>query len=213
MWIMTPFGILMPSDRTAYTPEGDERTLQVRTRRARDLDILRALYLPELGETIHTPTFDYNYRAYCTREQFAAAMAKMVMDIDYEKFKPTTDRFDDNELHGVYNSIWGSVTRLGEPWEAFHGRQPGVWGSYLNDEPSTGKRAKRGRRGRRSRQSETVANDGYAAMTLDMDAADDEATESYFAMHNAERAQRRGSLIFGRDLTDVTDVMAVHSTD
>lgn len=118
MWLMTSFGILMPSDRTRFTPEGDPRTLQVRCRRSRPLEILKALYLPDLGEIEHTPTFDYNYRAYCTPQQFADAASKIALDIDYEKFKPTTVRYDDSKLHEVYNAIWGVMTRLGKPWEA-----------------------------------------------------------------------------------------------
>ncbi len=118
MWVMTSFGILMPSIRPPHTvPEGDNRTIQVRTRREQDLDILRDEYMgDELGPTIATPTFDYNFRAYCTPEAWGRALFDMALEIDYEKFKPTTDRYDDHELHGVYNSIWGTVCRLNAPW-------------------------------------------------------------------------------------------------
>lgn len=120
MWVMTPFGILMPALRPPDTvPEGDVQTLQIRTRRRKDLEILRDEYMGEaLGEIIHTPTFDYNYRAYCTPQAFSDALGKMTHAIDYERFKPTTEaKYKDAELHSVYNSIWGTVTRLGEPWE------------------------------------------------------------------------------------------------
>jgi hypothetical protein len=134
MWDMTPFGILMPALRPAETVEsGDDRLLQIRTRRAKELDILREKYLPELGETIATPNMDYNFRAYCTHEQYAEAMRLMILDIDYTKFKPTTeDKYKDKELHSVYNSIWGTVCRLGSPG--------GKWATDWTDYRTTGTR-------------------------------------------------------------------------
>lgn len=110
---MCSFGILMPAIRPPKTVKaGDKRTMQIRARRRQDLDILRALYMQgELGESIHTPDKDYEYRAYCEPAAFAAAMYQMVMEIDYLKFKPTTDRFADDELHSAYNQIWSTVMR------------------------------------------------------------------------------------------------------
>lgn len=111
MWAMTSFGILMPAIRPPHTVAfGDDRTMQIRARRARELDILRAKYMPgKLGPNLHTPDKDYEYRAYCTPEAFALAMARMVTEIDYLKFKPTTDRYADNDLHSCYNRIWSVV--------------------------------------------------------------------------------------------------------
>lgn len=112
MWAMTSFGILMPAIRPPKTIKaGDFRTLQVRSRRSIDLDILRARYMQNsLGPTLHTPTFDYEYRAYCEPAAFALAMAQMVMEIDYLKFKPTTEsKYCDAQLHSTYNGIWSVV--------------------------------------------------------------------------------------------------------
>lgn len=108
---MSSFGILMPAIRPPKTvARGDDRTMQIRTRRAKDLDILRAEYMRgKLGPNIHTPNFDYQFRAYCTPESWALALAQMSMEIDYTKFKPTTDRYEDDELHTCYNRIWGVV--------------------------------------------------------------------------------------------------------
>jgi hypothetical protein len=130
MWIMTPFGILMPAVRPADTIEpGDEMTMQVRSRRKKDLEILRDKYMGDkLGPIMHTPKFDYNYRAYCRPADFAAATSQMVLDVDYLKFKPTTEsKYGDKSLHDVYNSIWGTVCRLGTPYEGLYGK--GTYGS------------------------------------------------------------------------------------
>jgi hypothetical protein len=112
MWIGAPFGWLMPAERPAkYIPKGDTRTLQVRARRSKDLDLLRALYMQgTLGPTVYTADKDYEYRAYCEPADFAAAMFNMVMDIDYAKFKPTTSRFSDDQLHGMYNEMWATIS-------------------------------------------------------------------------------------------------------
>lgn len=117
MWLMTGFGILMPAIRPPKTiARGDLRTMQIRSRRRQDLDILRAQYMPTLGATIATPQMDYNFRAYCTPDAFAVAMMKAILDIDYLKFKPTTeDRYGDAELHTLYNRIWSVVTDLNRP--------------------------------------------------------------------------------------------------
>jgi hypothetical protein len=114
VWIMTGFGILMPAVRPAKTVAlGDDRTMQIRARRARDLDTLRAQYMQgTLGPTIHTPDKDYEYRAYCAPAAFALAMANAIAAIDYLKFKPITlDRYQDRELHSTYNGIWSVVSR------------------------------------------------------------------------------------------------------
>ncbi len=111
MWIMTSFGILMPSVRPAGTiPPGDERHIQVRARRRKDLEILKAEYMGDkLGEIQALVGTDYEYRAYCTRVDWAETMAKMSLDIDYTKFKPTTDRYKDHSLHALYLSMWGMI--------------------------------------------------------------------------------------------------------
>lgn len=111
MWVMTSFGILMPAIRPAHTvPAGDQQTMQIRARRARDLDILRTVYMgTALGPTIRLPKTDYEYRAYCTPHAFGLALAQLAVEIDYTKFKPTTSRYRDHRLHETYNAIWSVV--------------------------------------------------------------------------------------------------------
>lgn len=105
MWIMTPFGILMPSTRPDHAiKRGDSRKLQIRVRDRRALTYLRDNYMgDELSKIVATPKMDYNFRAYCTHDDFARAVAQMIVDIDYEKFKPESVSHD---LHKLYNEIW-----------------------------------------------------------------------------------------------------------
>lgn len=133
MWVMTSFGILMPSVRPPGTVDPlDNRTLQIRARREKDLSILRDEYMGDaLGPTWETPEMDYNFRAYCTPEAWGRALYDMAQQIDYQKFKPTTeDYYGDAELHSVYNQIWGTVCRLNAPWG---GRRFYEGGSYWGD--------------------------------------------------------------------------------
>lgn len=104
-----------------FTNNG-EFDLQVRGRVRGHLEnFIRDYMAPGTYSEIQmTPEMDYNCRFYTTRDHFAWAMGKAIADIDYEKFKPTaeSDRFDKKEgreYHGVLNSIWGTVTRLGAP--------------------------------------------------------------------------------------------------
>jgi hypothetical protein len=128
MWICTPFGILMPALRPAkYCPADDPRKIQVRTRERAYLDIFRERYCPELGESLHFPQQDYQWKAYCTHEQLAQAMANLMLDIDFVKFKPETTCYANNpksrwglprdlanRLHGCYNSLWGTMLSFGD---------------------------------------------------------------------------------------------------
>ncbi len=116
MWIMTPFGIIMPSQRSATSMNGDARSLQVRARDRRALKYLRDHYMGgELSKIVHTPERDYEYRAYCTPIAFAEAMTAMVLDINYEKFKPQAEKVlgpeAGGDLHTLYVRIWHIVAQ------------------------------------------------------------------------------------------------------
>jgi hypothetical protein len=110
MFVGTYFGLFMPGLRP-NKPTDDPRDLQVRSRRAVDLDRLRELYLPELGETLALKGHDYQFRAYCTREQWGEALKRIALDIDYTKFKdsPVKSGFRDHKLSSVYMRIWSAT--------------------------------------------------------------------------------------------------------
>lgn len=150
MWIMTHFGILMPSLRPedTYNARRDTRHIQIRARRARELDYLRENYAPFIGETVFIGDTDYQFRAYCTHEQLAEIMGMLAREIDYVKFKPTTDRHGDTVLHRVYNSIWCVVL---EAW-------PG--GSSYDFKPRKRKARKSRNSGKRNSVDEVVVTTG-----------------------------------------------------
>lgn len=142
MWIMTHFGILMPSLRPEDTVlPGDDRLIQIRARRARDLNYLRDHYAPYLGATLFLGDTDYQYRAYCTHRELADICSQLALEIDYTKFKPTTDRHGDDELHALYNRIWCAVL------DAFE-----AGSSYARDNWSRAGRQTAGRRAQTRRE-------------------------------------------------------------
>ena len=111
MWIMTSWGVLMPSLRPADTlPEGDPATMQIRTRRRVELERVCEFY-PEIGlksaDIIFMSHTDYEYRLHCTPTQLAMLMMSVSLDIDYTKFKPSTEVFGEGKLHQFYNRVWG----------------------------------------------------------------------------------------------------------
>jgi hypothetical protein len=115
MWVMTSEGIYMPALRPVDTiSPGDDRVLQIRSRRAVDLDRLRARFMPTtLGRTIYLGNTDYEYRAYCTRDAWAVAMARMAYATDYVKFKDTAA---DRDLHEAFLDVWYALwNRFSKP--------------------------------------------------------------------------------------------------
>jgi hypothetical protein len=112
MWVMTSWGVLMPGLRPDGTiPEGDNRVLQVRARRKKDLEMLKEKYMgDELGDIISLAHTDYEWRAYCTLEAWGRALGQIGADIDYVKFKETAEKkYDDHQLHSLYLSVWSTI--------------------------------------------------------------------------------------------------------
>jgi hypothetical protein len=115
MWIMTSYGILMPATIPADLAEDVGHlafgfNMQVRSRDRATLQKCRARYMANfhVSEIVATPELDYEYRFYCNADDFADAVRWMVIEIDYEKFKPTTMRkgAGGKKLHRLYNDIW-----------------------------------------------------------------------------------------------------------
>lgn len=118
MWIMTKYGILMPSEipmahRHPAHPEWD---LQVRARERGALTQLKRdarRYGYVVGPIIATPQMDYEFRVYVQRGVFAELMMMEILNIRGAKFKPTTEHVGGGgpDLHHLYNAIWYIVAR------------------------------------------------------------------------------------------------------
>ena len=107
MWLFTNFGYFSVVQKPGATD------LTVRTRVKSDLEALRAQYLPELGPTLGKAGSDYPWRATVPPQALAAAMVKIVMDVNYPNFK--------NEVAARQGK--GRATRYHKVWDALYGMQ------------------------------------------------------------------------------------------
>jgi 8-oxo-dGTP pyrophosphatase MutT (NUDIX family) len=104
MWLMTNIGFF-----SAVRKAGTD-FLTIRARVKNDLDVLRAKYLPDLSATVGNAGTDYPWRATVSHASFAAAISKLVADIDYGNFK--------NEV--AVRQGKGRAKRYQKVWEALY---------------------------------------------------------------------------------------------
>lgn len=140
MWVFSDFGLLMPAlvperakNRKSvrkWTKNG-KYELQVRARLREHLKHFMEVYMEPgtYNPKIHaTPEMDYNYRFYTTREAFAQGIANIALNMDYEKFKETSERFPWNKkYHTLLTRIWGTLCELNPPG--------GIWGKKSKENP------------------------------------------------------------------------------
>lgn len=108
MWVMTKVGFF-----SAVYDDAEDK-LVLRARVGADLDDLREQYLPDLSpswidiEGIR----DYPYRAWCTAEQWGAALAKLAVDIDYTNFKSEVAESQGKDRAHIYGDVWYDLLKL-----------------------------------------------------------------------------------------------------
>jgi hypothetical protein len=107
MWTLTNFGAFSTTLRDEKdVAKNDDRLLQVRARRAKHLEDLRDRYMPSAGGIVRLPHRDYEFRLYCTHDDWALAVARMAQDIDYGNFKNSVK---DHDLHNAYMRVWNAL--------------------------------------------------------------------------------------------------------
>ena len=90
MWIFTSNGFFSVGEDARKDIPGHKDNLMVRARFRGDLHRAFGPLIKELGAKVHkTQNRDYLYRAYLPKDKFAAYMAKLVSEINYNDFKPT----------------------------------------------------------------------------------------------------------------------------
>jgi len=83
MWLMTTVGFF------SIVRKRDEIELTIRARVRGYFEVLQKEYLPSLGPITAGGGTDYPYRARVPSKALAAAIARIVEDIDYANFKDT----------------------------------------------------------------------------------------------------------------------------
>ncbi len=106
MWLMTTVGFF------SIVRKPDETDLTVRARVREDLEALEKEYLPSLGPIVAGGGTDYPYRARVDSRALAAAIARMVEDIDYTNFKDTAAARQGMERAHVYGEVWSVLRKL-----------------------------------------------------------------------------------------------------
>ena len=104
MWIFLDTGFY-----STVVNQRNPEELMVRARCAADLAALRAKYMPQLSETLHTPDGDYVYRAFITRQAFAEGMASYAEALDYTNFKNRVSDELGSERSAVYQRVWSAL--------------------------------------------------------------------------------------------------------
>jgi hypothetical protein len=89
-----------------------ETDLTVRARVRGDLEELGEKYLSTLGPIEAGGGSDYPYRARISSKDFAAAVSRMVEDIDYSNFKDAVGERQGFDRAHVYSEVWSVVRRL-----------------------------------------------------------------------------------------------------
>lgn len=136
MWLCLPIGMYAISHRWygSYDAAKDPRDIQVRARKRKYLDRLRASYIPELGpdEGRAKEGTDYGHRAFVSAEDLARGMARMALATDASGFK---DHTVDNDLHGVYHQIWSAYVKLDDN-SPYNYQGKGTTGTYAWTKPA-----------------------------------------------------------------------------
>ena len=108
MWLITPVGFSVVQKAGDVAAD----TLTVRARVRGDLDALREQYLPSLGPVQESKTNDYRFRAVAPRADVAAAMARMVNQLQYSNFKSQVAKVQGTARARLYHNVWDLLHRL-----------------------------------------------------------------------------------------------------
>lgn len=111
MWLATSFGffsIVQKSDDSVA------RTITIRARVKSDLENLREKYLPQLGPIQKNVGTDYKYRAKVGHADFAIALLRIGLDIDYPNFKDCVAKRQGAARAHVYAELWHVLLKLQE---------------------------------------------------------------------------------------------------
>ena len=115
----------------------DPELVLIRGRIKGDLEKLKEKYLPNLGEIVATPTgADYPYRALAWKVEYAEAVKKIALGIDYTNFKSSVK---DPSRHTAYMRVWGDMkgaeSHYESPYPKKKGKGKGKQSSFNDYDP------------------------------------------------------------------------------
>lgn len=109
MWLITRVGFF-----SIVQKPGDQftDTLTVRSRVFGDLVALQQHYLPGLGPIQESTDTDYRFRAVARRIDVAAAMARIIDDLNYINFKSEVAKQQGSKRASLYHKVWDVLHKL-----------------------------------------------------------------------------------------------------
>jgi len=141
MWVLTPWGPLMPSLRK-NCPADDPRTIQIRFRRVKDAIRCSQVYLRDTVDAdspiVEDAGTDYDARIYVRPESLQWVMYRLCEEIDYTSFKDqTTIKYHDRKLHDAYYAIWQVLYDRLSTRKAFSRGRKTYWAERRRSEEQT----------------------------------------------------------------------------
>lgn len=112
MWIIMNTGLLSVVDKSALQ---DHLVVRARVR-----EHILAVF-PD-AKVRATPNADYQFRADIKRRDVAVAVARQIMEIDYDNFK---DSIPESNLKNACSHVWSIMFKLAEPVHRVVGRGRG----------------------------------------------------------------------------------------
>lgn len=106
MWLFTNFGFFS----IVQKPGTDFLTVRARVRG--DLDNLRDQYLPSLSATQAKGGTDYPWRAMAPHVDFAAALGKITLDLNYGNFKTEVAARQGKTRASRYGRVWSALYEM-----------------------------------------------------------------------------------------------------
>jgi len=123
MWLLTPIGFFSIVQKASDIATN---TLTIRSRVRSDLEALRELYLPGLGDISENSVTDYRFRATAPRAEVAAAMAELVNALEYSNFKNQVAKVQGGERAHLYHEVWDTLYKLQSNGKKYAFTAPGA---------------------------------------------------------------------------------------
>ena len=101
MWV-----VLNKSFLSIVKNRNNEKQLLVRARVNGDIEKVF-----ETADVFQDANADYKYRAYIEKEIVASAISKEIIAIDYDNFKNSVSK-NDNERKSSYMNVWSALYKL-----------------------------------------------------------------------------------------------------
>ncbi len=109
MWLISKYGFYS----TVCKPEDDaEHTVTIRARVKNDLVALKKKFLPHLSKISADEGTDYKYRAKASQADFAIALLRMALDINYDNFKDAVADRQGMARSNLYHEFWDTLYQL-----------------------------------------------------------------------------------------------------